>query len=227
MAESVGLFDRNAYENVICHGLILDDQGKKMSKHKAIADPWRVFDTYGSDVLRFYFFSAGDPADSRRLSEDALKQVVRGPFLTLWNVYKLYVMYANIDQFDPNRWEPIAPHFRPAIDRWILAELQALISEVDEALTSYDSLSGSRAIAAGMAAVRELASLGHSARRSAGVKVRQPLSRAVLLVPFDLVDAVTDLGDILADELNVDEIEFAEEASDLVRVTLKPNFPVA
>ena len=321
MAESVGLFGRNAYKTVICHGLILDDEGKKMSKHEAIADPWRVFDTYGSDVLRFYFFSAGDPADSRRLSEDALQQVVRGPFLTLWNVYRLYVMYARIDEFDPNRWEPIAPSFRPAIDRWILAELQMLISEVDEALSSYDSLSGSRAIAAfvedlsnwyvrrtrrrfwrtaaddeeradksaaywtlwtclseltklmasftpfladamyrnlvsavnsnapesvhltdfpqtdphqfdpalsaGMAAVRELASLGHSARRAAGVKVRQPLSRAVVLVPFDLVDAVADLAEILADEINVDDVEFAEEASDLVKVTLKPNFPVA
>jgi isoleucyl-tRNA synthetase len=83
------------------------------------------------------------------------------------------------------------------------------------------------ALSAGMAAVRELASLGHSARRTAGVKVRQPLSRAVLLVPFDLVDAVADIADVLADELNVDEIEFAEEASDLVKVRLKPNFPVA
>jgi isoleucyl-tRNA synthetase len=321
MAESVGLFDENAYKTVICHGLILDDEGKKMSKHKAIADPWRVFDTYGSDVLRFYFLSAGDPADSRRLSEDALRQVVRGPFLTLWNVYRLYVMYANVDGFDPNRWQPISPNLRPAIDRWILAELQALISEVDDALSSYDSLRASRAIAlfiddmsnwyvrrtrrrfwrtaesdderadksaaywtlwtclsdlakvlapfapflaeamyrnlvgavnpnapesvhltdfpeadphvfdaalqSGMAAVRELASLGHSARRSAGVKVRQPLSRAVLLVPLELVDAVGDVADVLADELNVDEVEFAEEASALVKITLKPNFPVA
>jgi isoleucyl-tRNA synthetase len=321
MAESVGLFDRNAYRTVICHGLILDEEGKKMSKHKAIADPWAMFEKYGSDVLRFYFFSAGDPADSRRLSEDALQQVVRGPFLTLWNVYRLYVMYANIDRFDPNRWEPISPGLRPAIDRWVLGELHALISEVDEALTGYDSLRASRsiiafiddlsnwyvrrtrrrfwrtatddeeradksaaywtlwtcltaltqllapfapfvadalyrnlvsavnpaapqsvhltdfpqadphlfdpALSAGMAAVRELASLGHSARRQAGVKVRQPLAHAVLLVPPDLTDAVADLADVLADELNVDEIEFAEEASDLVKITLKPNFPVA
>ena len=69
MAISVGLFDHNAYETVICHGLILDEDGKKMSKHKAIADPWDVFGKYGSDALRFYFLSAGDPADSRRLSE--------------------------------------------------------------------------------------------------------------------------------------------------------------
>jgi isoleucyl-tRNA synthetase len=321
MAESVGLFDKNSYRTVICHGLILDEDGKKMSKHKAIADPWRVFETFGSDVLRFYFFSAGDPADSRRLSEDALQQTVRGTFLTLWNVYRLYVMYARIDGFDPNRWEPVATQFRPAIDRWILAELQALISEVDDGLSEYDSLSASRAIAAfvedlsnwyvrrtrrrfwrtatddaervdksaaywtlwtclteltkvlapftpflaeamyrnlvvavnssapesvhltdfpeadphqfdpalsaGMAAVREIASLAHSARRSAGVKVRQPLARAVLLLPFDLVDAVADVADVLADEINVDAIEFAEEQSDLVKVTLKPNFPVA
>jgi isoleucyl-tRNA synthetase len=82
-------------------------------------------------------------------------------------------------------------------------------------------------LAAGMAAVRELASLGHSARGEASVKVRQPLSRAVLLVPEDLQDAVEELADILADELNVDDLEFAEDASELVRVALRPNFRTA
>jgi isoleucyl-tRNA synthetase len=321
MAESVGLFDQNAYRTVICHGLILDDEGKKMSKHKAIADPWAVFANYGSDALRFYFLSAGDPADNRRLSEDALAQVIRGPFLTLWNVYRLYVLYANIDGFDPNDWEVIAPQFRPTIDRWILSELHQLVFEVDDALQNYDSLRASRRIvefiddlsnwyvrrsrrrfwraadddesvtdksaaywtlwtclvelakllspfapfladalyrnlvveinahapesvhftdfpegdphvvdprlAAGMAATRELASLGHSARADAGVKVRQPLGNAVLLVPEDLQDAVEEIGDVLADELNIKELTFAEDASELVRVTLRPNFRTA
>jgi isoleucyl-tRNA synthetase len=321
MAESVGLFGRNAYETVICHGLILDEDGKKMSKHKAIADPWNVFDTYGSDALRFYFLSAGDPSDSRRLSEDALRQVIRGPFLTLWNVYRLYVLYANIDGFDPDKWAPIHPRMRPAIDRWLLSELHSLIFEVDEALENYDSLTATRRIAefiddlsnwyvrrcrgrfwkgavnaeerddksaaywtlwttlvelsgllspfapflaeelyrnlvtevnpratasvhltdfpsgdpelvdprlsAGMASARELASLGHSARRKAGVKVRQALRQAVLLVPWDLRDAVEEVADLLAEELNVKELAFAEEASELVRTTLRPDFAAA
>ncbi len=321
MAESVALFDHNAYRTVICHGLILDEDGKKMSKHKAIADPWAVFEKYGSDALRFYFLSTGDPASSRRLSEQALEQVVRGPFLTLWNVYRLYVLYANIDGFHPNEWEPIGPRLRPVIDQWILSELNQVIFEVTEGLENYDSLRASRRIvefiddlsnwyvrrsrrrfwraaqdddevadksaaywtlwtclvetskliapfapffaeelyrnlvvsvnpsapesvhltdfphgnpelvdprlSAGMASARELASLGHSARGEAGVKVRQPLGRAVLLVPDDLQDAVEEIADLLADELNVDVLEFAGDAGELVRLTVRPNYRTA
>ncbi len=321
MAESVLLFGENAYKTVISHGLVLDEDGKKMSKTKVVSDPWAIFSRFGSDALRFYYLSAGDPSENRRLSENALEQVVRGPFLTLWNVYRLYVLYANIDGFDPNSWEPIAPRFRPHLDRWILSELHQLIFEVTDGLSEYDSLRASRRIvefiddlsnwyvrrsrrrfwrsaaneeeradksaaywtlwtclvdlsallapfapflsevlyrnlvcevnpsapasvhfsdfpegdpgvvdprlAAGMAAARELASLGHSARSEARVKVRQPLARAVLLVPWDLRDAVEDVTELLADELNVDELEFAEEVGDLVRVTLRPNYPTA
>jgi isoleucyl-tRNA synthetase len=82
-------------------------------------------------------------------------------------------------------------------------------------------------LAAGMAAARELASLGHSARAEAGVKVRQPLSRAVLLVPEDLQDAVEEIADLLAEELNVTELSYAEEAGDLVRLTLRPDYRTA
>src|SRR5204863_485306 len=70
-------------------------------------------------------------------------------------------------------------------------------------------------------------SLGHSARRTAGVKVRQALGSAVLLVPWDLRDAVEEVTDLLADELNVKELSFAEDASELVRTTLRPNFATA
>jgi isoleucyl-tRNA synthetase len=321
MAESVLLFDQNAYKTVISHGLVLDEDGKKMSKTKVVSDPWAIFARFGSDALRFYYLSAGDPSENRRLSETALEQVVRGPFLTLWNVYRLYVLYANIDGFDPNSWEPIAPHFRSHLDRWILSELNQLIFEVSDGLNEYDSLRASRRIvefiddlsnwyvrrsrrrfwksatteeervdksaaywtlwtclvdlsallapfapflsealyrnlvcevnpsapasvhfsdypegdpgivdprlAAGMAAARELASLGHSARSEARVKVRQPLARAVLLVPWDLRDAVEDVAELLADELNVGELEFADEVGDFVRVTLRPNYPTA
>ncbi|MCA1830954.1 MAG: DUF5915 domain-containing protein, partial [Actinobacteria bacterium] len=82
-------------------------------------------------------------------------------------------------------------------------------------------------VQAGMASARELASLGHSARRTAGVKVRQALRQAVLLVPWDLRDAVEDVAGLLAEELNVKELTFAEEASELVRTTLRPNFATA
>ena len=110
MAESVLLFDENAYKNVICHGLVVDGLGRKMSKTLGNSvKPWDIFARFGSDALRFFYLSAGNVADSRKLSDEALQQVVRGPFLTLWNVYRLYVLYANIDGFDPNDWEMIAP----------------------------------------------------------------------------------------------------------------------
>jgi isoleucyl-tRNA synthetase len=321
MAESVLLFGENSYRTVIGHGLILDVTGKRMSKSQNLSDPWVIFTRFGSDALRFYYLSAGDPSENRRLSETALEQVVRGPFLTLWNVYRLYVLYANIDGFDPNTWEPIAPPFRSPLDRWILSELHQLTFEVAEALSEYDSLRASRRIvefiddlsnwyvrrsrrrfwrsatdeaeradkssaywtlwtclvdlsallapfapflceeiyrnlvtevnpsapasvhltdfpegdptlvdirlASGMAAARELASLGHSARSEARVKVRQPLARAVLIVPIDLQDAVEEVAELLADELNVDELSFAEEVGELVRMTLRPNYRMA
>lgn len=321
MAESVLLFDTNAYRTVICHGLVLDEQGKKMSKTQTVSDPWAIFSRFGSDALRFYYLSAGDPGENRRLSEQALQQVVRGPFLTLWNVYRLYVLYANIDGFDPNTWEPVAPPFRPQLDRWILSELHQVIFEVSEAMEDYDSLRASRRLAefiddlsnwyvrrsrrrfwrsaaskeekqdksaaywtlwtclvdltgllapfapfladalyrnlvgevnasappsvhltdfpqgdpmvvdprlaAGMAAARELASLGHSARSDARIKVRQPLGRAVLLVPEDLREAVEDVAVLVAEELNVREVVFAEDVGELVQVALRPNYPVA
>jgi isoleucyl-tRNA synthetase len=322
MAESVLVFDQNAYRNVICHGLVVDVDGRKMSKSLGNSvEPSDIFARFGSDALRFYYLSAGNLADNRRLSDDALQQVIRGPFLTLWNVYRLYVLYANIDEFDPNTWELIAPGVRPEIDRWILSELHGLIFEVEEALESFDSLRAARRIAefiddlsnwyvrrsrrrfwraaetdeeevdksaaywtlwtclvelstllapfapflseamyrnlvsevnasapvsvhlsdfpagdpelvdarlsAGMAAARELASLGHSARGTAGVKVRQPLGHAVLLVPEDLRDAVEDVAELLVDELNVAEFSFAEDAGEVVRLTLRPNYRMA
>ncbi|MEX2394982.1 MAG: DUF5915 domain-containing protein, partial [Actinomycetota bacterium] len=82
-------------------------------------------------------------------------------------------------------------------------------------------------LAAGMAAVRELASLGHSARGEANVKIRQPLGHAVLLAPEDLQDAIEELADILADEMNVDDMSFAEDAENLVKTRLRPNYRTA
>ncbi len=319
MAEGVMLFDESAYRNVICHGHLVDEFGKKMSKSKeSRVEPEEVFEKYGADALRFHILGGGGPSDSRRIGDGPLTQVLRGPFLTLWNVYRLYVLYANIDEFDPNTWELIAPGVRPPLDRWILSELHQLIFEVTDALDSYDAFRGARRIAefiddlsnwyvrrsrrrfwraaetdeeevdksaafwtlwtclvdlssllapfapflsetlyrnlvsevnpsapisvhlsdfpggepeqvdprlaAGMAAARELASLGHSARGTAGFKVRQPLGHAVLLVPEDLRDAVEDVAELLAEELNVAEFSFAEDAGEVVRLTLRPNY---
>ena len=319
MAEGVMLFDQTAYRNVLCHGHLVDMAGKKMSSSGPNRmEPQEVFDKHGSDALRFFVFTGGGPGDSRRIGDELLDQVVRGPFLTLWNVYRLYVLYANIDGFDTGSWEWIAPHNRPALDRWALSELHTLIGEVTEGLESYDCTTAGRriaefiedlsnwyvrrsrrrfwrsaaddeervdkacaywtlwtclselstlmapftpflaeelyrnlvrvpnpdatesvhltdfpqidaalidpALALGMASARELTSLGRQARTEAGVKVRQPLGEATVIVPDDLVDAALPVLDLVAEELNVKSIAFADDASDLVRTTLRPNY---
>jgi isoleucyl-tRNA synthetase len=124
---------------------------------------------------------------------------------------------------------PFAPFLAESLYRNLVSELNPSAPESVH-LTDFPQgdpdIVDSR-LAAGMAAARELASLGRSARTSAGVKVRQPLGHAVLLVPEEFQDAVEEIADLLAEELNVQEMSFAEDTSDLVRLTLRPNFAVA
>ncbi|HVL81390.1 MAG TPA: isoleucine--tRNA ligase [Actinomycetota bacterium] len=322
MAEGVLLFDDTAFRNVVCHGHLVDGEGRKMSKSLGnVIDPWELLERYGSDVCRFYFMTAGPPGESRRISHEMLDQVARRPFLTLWNVYRLFVTYANIDGFDPKEWPLVEPQLRPDLDRWILSELHQTIEEVSEGLESFDALRAGRrivefvddlsnwyvrrsrrrfwreartdaegadknaaywtlwtclselarvlapfapfiaeamyrnlvvgvnpqapdsvhltdfpraesrlidpALAETMAVARTLVSLGHSARSDAQVKVRQPLSEAVLLVPAEYRADAERAADLIAEELNVRRISFAEDVGTLVHVSLRPNYRVA
>jgi len=143
---SVLLFDEPCYRNCVVLGLILDEDGEKMSKTKGNSlDPWDVMNVHGADALRWYFFTAGPPGQERRVSINLVGDVVRRFLLTLWNTYAFFVTYATIDGFDPT--EPRIPWGeRPVLDRWILSELNQLIEKTTEAMEGYDITGGARPI---------------------------------------------------------------------------------
>ncbi len=146
LAISTLITGESSYKNVICLGLILDEKGRKMSKSLGnIVDPWDVLNAQGADAIRWYLFTATRPGDSRRFSQKLVNEVVRRFMLTLWNVYSFFVTYAEIDGYDPNRDKaPDKPSSE--LDRWILSEVNCLISQVDDSLDGYDPTTGGRRI---------------------------------------------------------------------------------
>ena len=152
MAESTLLFGRSPYENVIVLGLVQDKNGQKMSKSKGNAvDPFEALAKFGADAIRWYFYNSSAPWLPKRFYEEAVLEG-RSKFMsTLWNTYAFYVLYAEIDQFDPSKymtngkWEP---KDLPVMDRWLLSKLNTLIKTVDASLDSYHITEASRALAA-------------------------------------------------------------------------------
>ncbi len=143
-AISTLLFDSPSFRNVICLGHILDAQGEKMSKARGnVVDPWSVLNSYGADALRWYLFTSSPPGNVRRFSGGGVEEVLRNFSLTLWNTYAFFVMYANIDRFDPTSGSEVSLH---DLDRWILSRLNQLILEVDGALDHYDPTTAGRKI---------------------------------------------------------------------------------
>ena len=141
----VMLFGSIAFKNVICHGLILDEKGQKMSKSKGnVVDPWDIIREFGADALRWYIYISAPPEADRRFGPNLVRETVRDYFLTLWNVYSFFVTYANLDR--PNLKSPPPPKERPELDRWLLARMQDLIQRVTEALEAYDPTTSSRAL---------------------------------------------------------------------------------
>ena len=149
MAESVLLFDATAYEAVVCLGLLVDGQGRKMSKSLGnTIDAFEVMDRQGADALRWYLLTGGSPWSPRRVSMEAFDDVVRGFLLPLWNVYAFFVTYANASGFDPSDADadvPVAE--RPVLDRWILSRLARTIETCNAELSRYDATSAGRRIA--------------------------------------------------------------------------------
>ena len=145
-ALSILLMDQPCYRNVICLGLILDGRGQKMSKHQGnVVDPWKLLDTQGADATRWFLFTASQPGESRRFSQDLVNEVVRRFLLTLWNVYSFFTTYASVDQFHPDQ---IPPGWKPTseLDRWLLSELNILVSQADGHLDGYNPTDGGRRI---------------------------------------------------------------------------------
>ncbi|NND78325.1 MAG: isoleucine--tRNA ligase, partial [Maribacter sp.] len=140
------VFDSVAYKNVVSNGLILDKDGKKMSKRLGNAvDPFKTMDDHGPDATRWYMISNANPWDNLKFDIEGIAEVKRKFFGTLYNTYSFFALYANIDEFSYAEDE-IALEERPEIDRWILSELHTLIKKVDEAYADYEPTKATRAI---------------------------------------------------------------------------------
>ncbi len=143
LAVSTLLFDKSSYENVVCLGLILDEEGQKMSKSKGnIVPPWEVLEQHGADAFRWYFFTSKQPWDGYRFSTETIGEGVRLFLRQLWNTYGFLTIYAEAD----GQAAPAAE--RSDLDRWILSRLAATVAQVTERLDDYDATFGGRAIQA-------------------------------------------------------------------------------
>jgi isoleucyl-tRNA synthetase len=136
-AEATLLFNRPAFKNVIVMGLVLDEDGNKMSKSKGNAvDPMESLNTYGADAIRWYFYTASAPWLPKKFSGKAVKEGQSKFLGTLWNTYAFYTMYADIDSFDPTKYT-LDYDKLSVMDRWILSRMNTMIRDTDANLASY------------------------------------------------------------------------------------------
>ncbi|MBM3655994.1 MAG: isoleucine--tRNA ligase [Actinobacteria bacterium] len=308
MAIGTLVFDKSSYKTVLCLGHILDKDGRKMSKHLGnVLEPMALMDKHGADAVRWYMLAAGSPWSARRVSHEAISEVVRKTLLTYWNTVSFLTLYASAANYSPT---PITNSTQLSIlDRWILSELNQLIALVDQALTDFDSQLAGSAIATfiddlsnwyvrrsrrrfwdgdspalstlhhclknvtllmapmvpfitehvwqelicvveedgpisvhladfpvsddslidkelskSVALTRRLVELGRASRAQSGVKIRQPLSRALIAAPgWKSLDV--ELRDQISDELNVESLDDLSSAgADLVEISIKANF---
>jgi isoleucyl-tRNA synthetase len=142
-ALSTLLFDQPCFKNVICTGHILDAQGEKMSKTRGnVIEPAKIISKYGADALRWYLLTGTPPGNVKRFSDQVVADVTRQFQLILWNVYSFFVMYANIDNYQPESRMKL--NSEAELDRWILSELNLLIKDVDHELENYDPTDAGR-----------------------------------------------------------------------------------
>jgi isoleucyl-tRNA synthetase len=140
------VFDSIAYKNVVSNGLVLDKEGKKMSKRLGNAvDPFETMEKYGPDATRWYLISNANPWDNLKFDIEGIAEVRRKFFGTLYNTYSFFTLYANIDNFTYAEAE-IAIEKRPEIDRWVLSELNTLIKNVASYYEDYEPTKATRAI---------------------------------------------------------------------------------
>ncbi len=130
------------YKNVICLGHILDVDGQKMSKHIGnVINPWEVIDEFGIDAVRWYLYTLNQPGEYKRFDKEGVREVVKKNFLILWNVLSFYQLYQ-----EKGRPVPDQPNAKHIMDRWILAKLHELVSEVTKYLENYQIIEAGRAI---------------------------------------------------------------------------------
>jgi isoleucyl-tRNA synthetase len=136
-AIGTALFGRTPFENCIVLGHVLDSKGQKMSKSKGNGvDPMVLLNEVGADATRWHFYTCSAPWLPTRLGLENVQETQRGFLSTLWNVYSFYVLYAEIDQFNPLKYNDFK--ITNIMDKWIISKLNTLIKEVDEKLEKYD-----------------------------------------------------------------------------------------
>ena len=303
LAISTMLFGRSSYETVLCLGLILDPEGQKMSKSRGnIVNPWDVLDLHGADAFRWYYFTSKQPWDGYRFSVDTVGESVRQFMLTLWNTYRLFVDYANVNDVQLPPGSTGSDFSLTPLDQWALSRLHGTTETVIERMEDYDTTSSGRAVAQfvddlsnwyvrrsrrrfwdgdpgafwtlreclvtaakllapltpfiadeiydnldgtepsvhltdfpepgkrereleeQMQVARDAVELGRAARAHGKLKVRQPLAEAVIVAGERERQAIERFGGLVRDELNVKELRFVEEAEELGRWELKPNY---
>ena len=146
LAESTLLFNKAPYENVVVMGLVLDENGQKMSKSKGNAvDPFDALKTYGADAIRWYFYINSAPWLPNRFHGKAVMEGQRKFMGTLWNTYAFFVLYANIDNFDATKYT-LEYDKLPVMDKWLLSKLNSTVKAVDDDLANYRIPEAARAL---------------------------------------------------------------------------------
>ncbi|BBA96759.1 putative isoleucyl-tRNA synthetase [Actinacidiphila reveromycinica] len=139
MAVGTLVFDRSSYENVVCLGHILAEDGRKMSKHLGnILQPIPLMDQHGADAVRWFMAAGGSPWAARRVGHGTIQEVVRKTLLTYWNTVAFQALYARTSGWAPSAADPAVAD-RPLLDRWLVGELNTLVRDTTEALEDFDT----------------------------------------------------------------------------------------
>ena len=137
LAESTLLFNKAPYENVVVMGLVLDENGQKMSKSKGNAvDPFDTLQKHGADAIRWFFYTCSAPWIPKRYQDKAVTEGQRKFMGTLWNTYAFWVLYANIDNFDATKYS-LEYDKLPVMDKWLLSKMNSMVKAVDDNLMNY------------------------------------------------------------------------------------------
>jgi len=140
------LFDKAPFKNCIVLGHVNDKNGVKMSKHKGnVVDPWTVLDKQGADAVRWYFYTSSAPWLPSRFYPEAVSEAQRKYMGTLWNTYAFFCLYADIDGYDPSKYD-ITKCKLSLMDKWILSKLNTLVDNVDKNLNVYNITDSARAL---------------------------------------------------------------------------------
>ncbi len=146
LAISTLLFNKSPYKNVVVLGLVLDEFGQKMSKSKGNAvDPFKALEDHGADAVRWYFYENSAPWLPNKFYDEAVNEGQRKFLGTLWNTYAFYVLYADIDNFDPTKYT-LDVNKLNSMDRWLLSKLNTVIKETDDNLANYHITEAARCL---------------------------------------------------------------------------------